>query len=274
MSFFDDDAEVTQVPTPRSRTRGPRTPRSRSRLRIQRLVVALIALFIVVFALALFVRSCESHAKESAYRTYFSQVQQVITDANKVGKQLGGLLSDPSRLGRSELQSALNQVVSTQNEITTRAERIKPPGKLKALHEIFVEGMKVRLSGVVQVRAGLLAALKGKKINATARKLAALSGYFTGPDVYYNELYRTPSPEDHEQRRRHERRGSERRLLPDERLLLAQRDQERAHPRVVVCQAHRYPRRRTGGSRRQEQQQDRHPERAARTTSSRPRSAC
>ena len=49
----------------------------------------------------------------------------------------------------------------------------------------------MRLAGVEQVRAGLLAALNGKNLHATARKLAALSGYFTGPDVYYKQLYYT-----------------------------------------------------------------------------------
>ena len=65
------------------------------------------------------------------------------------------------------------------------------PGKLKDLHQILIQGQQVRLAGVNQVAAGLTAALTGKHLHATARKLAALSGYFTGPDVYYNELYYT-----------------------------------------------------------------------------------
>ena len=49
----------------------------------------------------------------------------------------------------------------------------------------------MRLAGVKQVQTGLLAALSGKNLHATARKLAELSGYFTGPDVYYKQLYYT-----------------------------------------------------------------------------------
>jgi len=190
MSFFDDDAEVTQVtaPTPRPR----RGKRNRSRLRIQRLIIALVALFVLVFVLALVIRSCQQNAREATYRSYFTQVQQVLSDsANKVGKPTAALLADPTRYGRTQLLSTLNGLVATQNEITTRTQRINPPGKLKSLHTILVQGEQVRLSGVQQVRAGLLAALTGKNLHATARKLAALSGYFTGPDVYYNELYRT-----------------------------------------------------------------------------------
>ena len=189
VSFFDDDAETTQAkaPTPR-----PRRKRSRSRLRIQRLIIALVALFILVFVLALVIRSCQQNAKESTYRTYFTQVQQVIADSTKnVGAPIAAILTDPTKYGKAGLQTKLDQIVTAQDELRKRTLSINPPGKLKSLHEIMIQGQEVRLSGVEQVRAGLLAALTGKHLHATARKLAALSGYFTGPDVYYNELYRT-----------------------------------------------------------------------------------
>lgn len=187
MSFFDDDAEATQAATPAPH---PRRRRNRTRLRIQRLVIALVALFVIVFVLALVIRSCQQNAKESSYRTYFTEVQQVESDAaNKVGKPIASLLADPTRYGRAQLVAELNTLVQTQTEITQRTERISPPGKLRDLHTILVQGQLVRLAGVEQVRAGLNAALAGKNKTATASKLAALSGYFTGPDVYYNELF-------------------------------------------------------------------------------------
>ena len=189
MSFFDDDAEVTQVtaPAPRQRRR-----RNRTRLRIQRLVIALVALFVLVFVLALLVRSCQQSAKESSYRTYFTEVQQVESDAaNKVDKPIASLLADPTRLGRTQLVAELQSLVNQQKDIATRTSQISPPGKLKALHQVLVQGQLVRLAGVRQVQAGLLAALAGKNKRTTARKLATLSGYFTGPDVYYNELFYT-----------------------------------------------------------------------------------
>ncbi len=190
MSFFDDDQEITQVTAPAPRH--PRRKRSRSRLRIQRLVIALIALFALVFVLALVIRSCQQSAKEATYRTYFSQVGNVLSDStNKVGKPLAALLADPTKSGRAQLQSTLKALVAQQDEITTRTEHINAPGKLKSLQQVLVEGEQVRLAGVEQVRSGLLAALNGKHLHTTARALAALSGYFTGPDDYYKQLYYT-----------------------------------------------------------------------------------
>jgi hypothetical protein len=190
VSFFDDDAEVTQVTPPAPRSRRKRT--NRSRLRIQRLVIALIALFVVVFVLALVVRSCQQNAKESSYRTYFSEVQSVQTQATKnVDQPLAALLADPTRYGKTELTSRLKALVSAQSGIAKTTDNISPPGKLKSLHEVLKQGQQVRLDGVKLASAGLLAALSGKNLHGTARKLAALSGYFTGPAVYYSTLYRT-----------------------------------------------------------------------------------
>ena len=258
MSFFDDDAEVTQVtaPTPRSRRK-----RNRSRLRIQRLVIALVALFVLVFVLALVIRSCQQNAKESTYRSYFTQVQQVESDAtNKVGKPIAALLADPTKFGRTQLEDQLSTLVATQNEITTRTARINAPGKLKSLHQILVQGQQVRLAGVQQVRAGLLAALTGKGLHATARKLAALSGYFTGPDVYYNQLYRTQA------QKIVTNDGVTNVAVPEvgyfaERLrVLADRPERGPRDRVVVGQAERRARRGPGRGGHQEQRRLRHPE--------------
>ncbi len=255
MSFFDDDAEVTQVTPPAPRSRRKRT--NRSRLRIQRLVIALIALFVLVFVLALVIRSCQQNAKESSYRTYFSQVQQVQTDeTNKVGKPIATLLADPTRYGKTQLETELNKLVAAQTEIATRTARISPPGKLKDLHQILVQGQQVRLAGVEQVRSGLLAALSGKNLHATARKLAALSGYFTGPDVYYATLYQTQAQNVMKSDGVSNVSVPSRRLLRQDRRVLGERPAGRAHQRLLVDQADRPARRQSRRRGHQEQRQD------------------
>ena len=186
MSFYDDEP-LPEEPQPRA----PRHKRDRSKLKVQRLVIFLVVLFAIVFALALAVRACQHRAKESAYREYFTNTASVINDSNEVGKKLGVILANPTKFNRQELTDELNKLVADQTEITARAQNIKPPDKLKDLHSTFALGMKVRLRGVEQVKAGLLAALTKKKVKAMATKLAALSGYFSGPDVYYSELYQT-----------------------------------------------------------------------------------
>lgn len=185
MSFFDDE------PPPEPQPPRPRRKRDRRRLRVQRLAIFLGVLFAMVFVLALGVRACQRHAKESAYRSYFTATSSVIDDSNDVGKRLGAILDNPAKFSRKELTDELNKLVDSQTEITARAQSIEPPGKLSELHSVFALGMRVRLRGVEQVKSGLLAALTKKDARAMAAKLAALSGYFSGPDVYYGELYQT-----------------------------------------------------------------------------------
>jgi len=188
VSFFDDEP-VPAEPPPPPRPRRPK--RDRTRTRVQRLVVLIVALVVVVFLLAVGVRHCQQTRRESAYRTYFSNVQGVIADSEKVGRELGVLLDNPTKLSNKDLATKLNELAARQQEIASRAQRIKPPAKLADLHQIFILGMKVRARGVEQVRDGLLAALGKKNTEAAARRLAALSGYFSGPEIYYRELFQT-----------------------------------------------------------------------------------
>ena len=183
MSFFDDEPTAPATTPPR-----PRRERNRSHLRIQRLVLFLVILFVVVLVLALLVKSCQDTAKESAYRTYFTAIATAIDDSTTVGKGISQLLQNPSP---TDLKAKLDALVAKQAEIAARVERLTPPSKLKSLQPIVAMGMRVRLRGVEQARDGLLAGISGKKTAAIASSLADLSGYFTGPDVYYQELYRT-----------------------------------------------------------------------------------
>jgi len=188
VSFFDDDAETQAPQAPPSR---PRRKVDKRRMRIQRLVIFLAVLFVVVFLLALGVRQCQKTQKENTYRTYFTEINTAINDSNNVGKKIGAILANPTKYSKSELTAQLDTLVRGQAEITKRAQNIAAPSKLADLHTIFVLGMQVRQRGVEEVRAGLLSALTGKNAAAMAAKLSALGAYFTGPDVYYGELYQT-----------------------------------------------------------------------------------
>lgn len=189
MSFFDDEPPPEE-PQPRAPRRQRDRGKSKSKLKVQRLIILLVALFLIVLVLALGVRKCQLDARKSAYREYFTATSSIINDSNDVGKGLGAILANPSKYSdKTKLKEALDPLVKKQDEITTRAQNIKPPGKLKDLHAIFVLGMKVRKRGVDQVEELLLAAFTKKNAKATAAKLATLSGYFAGPDVYYGEEY-------------------------------------------------------------------------------------
>jgi hypothetical protein len=179
VDFFDDDA-TQQIPArPRPRRRG-----SARRTRIQRLVLLLVVLFVVIFALSLWIRSCERNRKIASYRTYFTSVGQVIKDSNALGKAVDGVFHNPAKYTNTSLTDKLRALAAQQQEIATRAQRIHPPAKLSDLHSIFMLGMETREAGFDQLRDYMTAVLNKAK-NITAGTIVDLGPYFSGPDAYY-----------------------------------------------------------------------------------------
>ena len=190
MDFFDDDA-ASQAPNREpSASQSRRRPDSR-RTRIQRIVILAAILFVVVFAMAWWARSCQQNRKVASYRSYFEGVSTAISDSDALGKQLDQIVVDPTKSSRKELTAKLAELSAKQNEIAVRADRLEAPGTLAAEQAVFAEGMQVRADGFKLFGTTLLGAL-AKKSNDPA-KLAALAGYFSGPDAYYMSRVYVPA---------------------------------------------------------------------------------
>ena len=192
MDFFDDETSRAPAdaggppPAPSSRRRP-----DRRRTRIQRLAILALILFVVVFGLAWWARSCQHNRKVGTYQTYFEGVSAAIDDSVALGKQASAIMLDPTKLSRKELIAKLGQLSAQQEEIAVRAGRLEPPGTLKDEQTVFATGMKVRASGFGLLRTAMLGALSNKKVGA--REITALDGYFSGPDAYYQELVYLPA---------------------------------------------------------------------------------
>lgn len=193
MDFFDDEtsrapADAAGPPASPSRRRRPSDPR---RTRIQRLVIVALFLFIAVFGIAWWARSCQHNRKVSTYDAYFAGVATAINDSNALGKTVSTIMFDPAKYSKQELEEKLDQLAAKQDEIAVRAGRLEPPSTLEAEQTQFAAGMKVRARGFELLRTAMLGALSNKKVKAS--DIAALDGYFSGPDAYYQELVYTPS---------------------------------------------------------------------------------
>ena len=182
MDFYEDDSTSQQPPRP------PRRPRrNRRRTRIQRLATLAAIVFVLVFLLAWGIMSCQRNAKENAYRSYFSNVNSAIATSENLGKKLNKFVTYPTRKSNSELKKALSDLCNRQQEVVIRVKSLNPPGKLSEENSIFVRGMIVRQQGFTLFRKALLADISQKK-TPSATTITSLSGYFTGPDAYYNAL--------------------------------------------------------------------------------------
>jgi hypothetical protein len=192
VDFFDDEtsrapADAAGPPSSPSRRR----PTDRRRTRMQRLAILAAVVFLVVFGLAWWARSCQHNRKVDAYDAYFQGVNTAIGDSATLGKQVSSIMSDPTKLSRKELVEKLGQLAAQQDEIAVRAARLEPPDTLDAEQAQFANGMRVRARGYELLRTAILGALANKKVRAA--DIAALDGYFSGPDSYYQEMVYAPA---------------------------------------------------------------------------------
>jgi hypothetical protein len=193
VDFFDDDTSSAPADAGGSRSArsSRRRPSDRRRTRIQRLIILALVLFIVVFGLAWWARSCQHNRKVGTYETYFAGVSAAIDDSVTLGKQVSAIMLDPTRLSRNELIAKLDQLSAQQDEIAVRAGRLEPPGTLEDEQADFAAGMRVRASGFSLLRTAMVGALSNKKVGV--RQITALDGYFSGPDAYYQNLVYAPA---------------------------------------------------------------------------------
>jgi hypothetical protein len=182
VDFFDDDATNQEPASNQSATPARRRP-NRRRTRIQRILILAAILFVIVFAIAWWARSCQQNRKVASYRTYFEGISVAISDSAALGKQVNQIVADPTKFSRKELTAKLAELSAKQNEIAVRAGRLEAPSTLASEQAVFAEGMRVRADGYKLFETTLLAALSKKVSDPT--KLAALAGFFSGPDAYY-----------------------------------------------------------------------------------------
>ena len=192
MDFFDDDT-TSQAPSREPSASSPQSRRrpDRRRTRIQRILILAAILFVIVFAMAWWARSCQQNRKVASYRTYFEGVSSAISDSAALGKQLDQIVANPTKFSRKELTAKLAELSAKQNEIAVRADRLDPPNTLASEQAVFAEGMKVRADGYKLFETNMLGILGKKKVNPA--KLAALAGYFSGPDAYYTSRVYIPA---------------------------------------------------------------------------------
>lgn len=173
-----DAPDSAAAATPRQRRRT-----NRRRTRLQRIAILAAILFVVVFALALAARSCQQSRKVASYRSYLDGVSSAIADSAALGKQLDEVVKNPTRYSKNELIAKLDELTAKQNEIADRAAGLVPPDTLGEQQAVFAEGMRVRAEGFKLLQAAVVASLDAETVRPA--KLAALGGYFSGPDAYY-----------------------------------------------------------------------------------------
>jgi hypothetical protein len=191
VDFFDDaDAQAAPAPDSTDST-PPRRRHDRRRRRWERIALAVVLLALLAFGLTWLVRSCQHNRKVSSYREYMTSVEGAVADSVKLGKQLNGIVSDPTKLRRDDLIAKVEQLAGRHAEIEERTRQFSPPNELERQHDALVGGMALRTHGFELFRDGMIAVLE-KRRGVDADTLAQLEGYFAGPDASYATTFYAP----------------------------------------------------------------------------------
>lgn len=193
MDFFDDaDAQASPSPSTSPPPSPPRRRPGRSRRRWQRIALGIVVLVALAFGLTWSIRSCQHNRKISSYREYMTAVEGAVNDSTQLGKQLNGIVSDPTKLKRADLIARLEEMASKQGEIEERTRLFSPPKALSEQHDTVVAGMALRARGFELFRDAMIAVLE-KRDGVDDKTLSRLEGYFAGPDASYATFFYAPS---------------------------------------------------------------------------------
>lgn len=201
-SFLDEDIDFDMLldDEPEVEQRGPRMLKARSKRRYKparlrsapnwsrigaALFVAVVFLFVVGFA----VSSYLGHRKAEAYKTYFSDVRDVLGQSDGTGKEIDDLLSQPSGADRAQLIGRIDKLAVRSQTYVRDARKLTPPDEMQGTHAWLVTALEYRTNCLVSLERAMTAALRAPRAAAAAPAVASANARCIASDVVIADSY-------------------------------------------------------------------------------------
>lgn len=187
MSFFDE----TDEPTPTRRARRPagtgRRPPSDQQVILVRRAVAGVAILVVVVVLALGVHSCQVSSRNSALRTYNTNVGSLIQRSDATGSEVFGQLTSTPKSANdiTSLQSELNTSAQSAESQLEDAKNLGAPSQVSTAQQNLVLTLSLRQSGIHDIADEIQKALNRSTANNAITAIATDMERFLASDVVY-----------------------------------------------------------------------------------------
>lgn len=156
----------------RSASAGP-TPARRRGPAPALIIVAVVVLLVFCW---IFGRGCggNQEAKENEkLREYTSTSNKLISRSATVGAQFETLRNEVKGMAREDVESKLNQMVSTCKEIARDADLVKAPSKADTLQPLLELTFDLRTGGITQYRSAILDVLDKKNIDTATQTMSS-----------------------------------------------------------------------------------------------------
>ena len=187
----------------------PRPPRLRTGglTPLLRLVGLIALAILIVVLLVVWAQGCASDHQRGAYKSYMSDMGSVGSDSAQIGASLAELLTSAG-LKQSDLLAQLGGLIQRQQQDVARAEKLRPPGPVRAENEHAIEALQLRVAGMQGLAKAFVATAKSKDAVQAGNLLAAQATRLTASDVVWSDLFQSPAQLELRQSRRHRRRGA------------------------------------------------------------------
>jgi len=213
MSTYDDDnvqfdffdEPETQEASPRRRRPGrgsgdggdgPKRPKQPTGvvplLRLAGLVALAIVLIVVLVS---WIGACQGQSKQAEYQSYMDKVAQIA----RTDKQLGASFANKlvaGTLKQSQIQTALEQYAQQEQQAYDQAQRIRPPGPLRAIHQNLINAVALRAKGLAGLANAFADPADMRDATTAAQALTAQAALLQASDVVWEQLYRLPATQE------------------------------------------------------------------------------
>jgi hypothetical protein len=185
MAFFEDDESFTELAEEEQR-RQSRPGLSGPFIRLL-LVIAVVTVIVVLGGLL--IRSWLHSREVSSYEAYMTQVTSILERSDKMGRELSRLLLEPGETTRKDLQTRLDQYITTSTQLTEEAKALEAPSDLAEAHQWFVATMQLRNRGLENLKPGLLRALEVEDVEVSSETISRAMLLLVLSDVAYEEFF-------------------------------------------------------------------------------------
>ena len=196
--FFEEEEPPTQESPrerliPRRGPRGPRRPSGPTNLTPLLRLVGLIAFAILIVVLLVFwIQSCQEAGKEKTYKDYMSNVSEVASSSQQIGKQLSQALTAQG-LKEAKVEQRISGLARQEQLDVERAREITPPGRLREEHTALIQALQYRVSGLNGLASSLAATAKTKDTTRAGTVLAEQMQRLLASDVIYEDSFKAPA---------------------------------------------------------------------------------
>ncbi|MFN8110170.1 MAG: hypothetical protein U0Y82_10080 [Thermoleophilia bacterium] len=148
---------------------------------------------IVIAVLALLIRSCRHDALVDSYKSYVNNSAKVSEDSGAQGQKLLGVLSNNRGATAAQLQKQLKPLEAQADQLTQRASKLNPPGRLSDANRQLVSALSLRADGLRLLDANIPSIISSGSTAQAATNVKKPMQMFLASDVLMNARFLTPA---------------------------------------------------------------------------------